>query len=630
VKNVDLGKQTLSLVRVSLSGVNLQGISGATISNGTLAIRFSTVNLAGGAPWTGTPYALTLDNVQVYTTGAKLTLTKGALDLKGSTTLRIGNTSSLQVNNGTGIPWGILDSSGGNKSRILNFGAITIAQAPGRRAAFRFSIGVGLVNGNGGVVTVGVPVLVTGSTTSYGNTQFEVLAGATLDLAGPNNSFLGNTELQGPGETILSGNASIATRASVTAEHLSIENKANLALDGTLKVAPGVTLFGLPLLGYPNLEWSSGAITGQGTLTVMPFATMSVPNPGGANRELLQGVTVSNFGKLEVNGARLDVKRAVIDNFGFMSIVGGLTSITDRPGFLPLRSKIINRGVISLSGAGAAGPNLSLTVINYTATAILYLVSGTVTIADYQHLAGRTFLATGTTLTVPAGLRIQSGSILSGFGTIVGNLINEGMVSPGWLPAEGPVFGTLTIQGSYQQSTSGNLVIKASGSGTNFTTDQLVVSGIATVAGTITFSPAAFTPPGPTTALVVVTASSVKGSFTALQGFVVGAYVLRTDYYPTAAPTQVRIVQSGLLAPAPTLTALSTSTGSTAGGTTIVVSGTDFTDTYAVLFNGVPALGFTVNSSTSVTAISPPLATGTYDIRVVTTYIPLFAPGHFR
>ncbi len=73
-----------------------------------------------------------------------------------------------------------------------------------------------------------------------------------------------------------------------------------------------------------------------------------------------------------------------------------------------------------------------------------------------------------------------------------------------------------------------------------------------------------------------------------------------------------------LSTPAPTVTGLGTSSGTTAGGTSIDITGTDFTGTTAVLFNGVAASSYTVNSATSITAFAPPLPVGTYDITVTT------------
>jgi hypothetical protein len=71
-------------------------------------------------------------------------------------------------------------------------------------------------------------------------------------------------------------------------------------------------------------------------------------------------------------------------------------------------------------------------------------------------------------------------------------------------------------------------------------------------------------------------------------------------------------------APAPTVTAVSPNSGSTAGGTSVTISGTNFTGANGVSFGGVPASGFTVNSATSITATSPPEAAGTIDVTVST------------
>ncbi len=73
-----------------------------------------------------------------------------------------------------------------------------------------------------------------------------------------------------------------------------------------------------------------------------------------------------------------------------------------------------------------------------------------------------------------------------------------------------------------------------------------------------------------------------------------------------------------LSTPAPAVTGLGTSSGTTAGGTSIDITGTDFTGATTVLFNGIAASSYTINSATSITAIAPPLLVGLYDITVTT------------
>lgn len=65
----------------------------------------------------------------------------------------------------------------------------------------------------------------------------------------------------------------------------------------------------------------------------------------------------------------------------------------------------------------------------------------------------------------------------------------------------------------------------------------------------------------------------------------------------------------------PTVTGVSPSSGPTTGGTSVTISGTNFTDATAVTFGGNPAASFTVNSATSITATAPAGA-GTVNVTV--------------
>ena len=69
---------------------------------------------------------------------------------------------------------------------------------------------------------------------------------------------------------------------------------------------------------------------------------------------------------------------------------------------------------------------------------------------------------------------------------------------------------------------------------------------------------------------------------------------------------------------APTVSSLGTTTGTTAGGTTVVVNGSGFTGADDVTFGGIDASSFVVNSDTQITAVAPPEAAGTVDVVVDT------------
>ena len=69
---------------------------------------------------------------------------------------------------------------------------------------------------------------------------------------------------------------------------------------------------------------------------------------------------------------------------------------------------------------------------------------------------------------------------------------------------------------------------------------------------------------------------------------------------------------------APTVTAVSPSSGPTAGGTTVTITGTNLSNASAVLFGTSNAASYAVNSATQITASSPSGTSSTVDITVVT------------
>jgi hypothetical protein len=66
------------------------------------------------------------------------------------------------------------------------------------------------------------------------------------------------------------------------------------------------------------------------------------------------------------------------------------------------------------------------------------------------------------------------------------------------------------------------------------------------------------------------------------------------------------------------VTGISPSSGSTAGGTTVTITGSGFTGATAVNFGSAAATGATVNTDSSITATSPAGSAGAVDVTVVT------------
>ena len=71
-------------------------------------------------------------------------------------------------------------------------------------------------------------------------------------------------------------------------------------------------------------------------------------------------------------------------------------------------------------------------------------------------------------------------------------------------------------------------------------------------------------------------------------------------------------------ASSPTVTGLAPKSGPPTGGTTVTIEGTNLTGATAVTFGSTAAASFTVTSTNSITAVSPPEPTGTVDVSVTT------------
>ena len=68
----------------------------------------------------------------------------------------------------------------------------------------------------------------------------------------------------------------------------------------------------------------------------------------------------------------------------------------------------------------------------------------------------------------------------------------------------------------------------------------------------------------------------------------------------------------------PVLALVSPNNGSTAGGTSVTLTGTNFTGATAVSFGGTAATGFIVNNATTITATTPAHAAGLVNVAVIT------------
>jgi hypothetical protein len=122
-------------------------------------------------------------------------------------------------------------------------------------------------------------------------------------------------------------------------------------------------------------------------------------------------------------------------------------------------------------------------------------------------------------------------------------------------------------------------------------------------------------------------ATAVKFGSTAAQSFTVNSDSSITAVAPAGTgAVDVTVTTPGGQSPTsqadmfayipPTVSSISPARGARTGGTKVTISGHDFTGATAVQFGGSAAKSFTVNSDTSITAVSPKAPVGTIDITV--------------
>jgi hypothetical protein len=200
---------------------------------------------------------------------------------------------------------------------------------------------------------------------------------------------------------------------------------------------------------------------------------------------------------------------------------------------------LIGRGSLATSGSapfkvtGAAvhtlnGPTISLTNLDLSGGS-LNLQAGTVNVADTITVGGGTTLASqGATINAPGAtldlsgtfqsgagsvtvgsMNVLAGGLLKGTGTLNGDVNNSaGTVSPGLSP------GILTINGNYVQGASGTLNMEIGGTIPGASGhDQLVVTGTATLGGTLNAGLINGFVPAATDSFTLLKANSVTGTF---------------------------------------------------------------------------------------------------------------------
>ncbi|MFC7379211.1 IPT/TIG domain-containing protein [Brevundimonas sp. GCM10030266] len=221
---------------------------------------------------------------------------------------------------------------------------------------------------------------------------------------------------------------------------------------------------------------------------------------------------------------------------------------------------------------------------------------GQATVRNATAIATRTSTA-GSDITLGSNVlnRINSLSAAGGGTLVIGAWAPQGVdyfgeFTSATLNGVAPVPPTITSLNPSAGPTTGTT---ASLQGTNFENPTLTVDGVSVTPNTTTTTAITFNLPAHAAGPVPVTVTTIGGTATATFTYV----------------------------NPPTVTAIAPQAGPTAGGTSVVITGTGFSGlsgASAVRFGSANATQYTVNSATQITAVAPANAPGVYDVRVTT------------
>jgi hypothetical protein len=497
-----------SLLTITSGTANFNTNSVATtdlvLSGGTLASR-GTVTVSGTLSWSagnmagGGTTVLPAGGVLNITGLASKGLNARTLNLAGSTTWTDNGTVTLQggstINNQTGATFEVqgdssLTSSGTPASVFSNAGTFTRSASVGTMtvscqfdSSGTVSVQSGVLNLRGGGTGTsvfqgsagttlrfgaGYTFTATSKLTSPGIVDFNagtINVGGTYDVSGTTSvsgattSFTGTLAGVGNTVTLSAGTADFGTTPITTA---------------ALNLAGGTLASGADFTVTVSLAWSGGAMSGGGTAVI----------PGGAT------LTVSGLASKQLSERNLSLAgNGVWKDNGTITMSGAATFNVQTGATLDLQGN----GTLSSSGSPASTLGNAGTLTRSTGagtftvnapcnnTGVVNAQSGTLRFtATYAQTAGTTRL-NGGILSTASFLDFQGG-LLTGAGTVNGNVKASAQVAPGLSP------GQLTVVGSYTNALTTLLSLELGGAGQGTGYDYVEITGRAWLDGMLSVS----------------------------------------------------------------------------------------------------------------------------------------------
>jgi autotransporter-associated beta strand protein len=482
------------------------GSSPVTLTPGTL---FNTANatISGNSADAGlTPATLT-----VFETIATLT---GTNSYTGGTIVDSGTLTTGSANLPTNGSVSLIDSNATGTPGVLIFN---------QSAAGTYG---GVISGTGSVTKVNTGTLTLTGTNTY--------TGATTVSAGTLQIGDGTTDGSIATSSAITNNAAVVFNLvgnQTTAQVISGTGTLTKTGAGTLTLTGANTYTGGTNLGAGTVAFTTGGLGNSGPVAFTGNATLQYG--AATTTDLSSRLAIGNgvTGTVDTNGNAVTFANdfGAASTGGFTKVGSGTLTLTGDKTYTGATT--VNGGTLQIGDGTTDGSIAASSAITNNAAVVFNLVGNQTTAQVISGTGSLTKTGAGTltlngantytggTLLNAGALALQGGSIgtttvasnafLRGNGSVSGNLINNGTVSPGFSP------GLILVAGNFTQGAGGTLVMEFA-SATSF--DQLLIGGTANLDGTLQLDTlGGFNPAGQSFTLLTAT-GGVSGAFTAITG----------------------------------------------------------------------------------------------------------------
>jgi hypothetical protein len=467
-----------------LDGTTLNNSGTATWIAGNIGtVNGSTFdNLAGAAfrAQSDATFNTTFNNVGTFTLAGSATTSIDTLNNSATVNLQSG---TLDVVNYTQTG-GVTDLGGSNTLNATNL--------TWTGGTFR----------NGGQVNALDTLFISGSNPL-------TLDGASLSNAGTGTWTAGNINTVN-GSTFNNLSSATFTAQSNAAFHTTFNNDGTFVSSGggtmsvdTLNNAGTLSLQG-GILNVTTYNQSGGFADLNGrTLKATDVTWTGGTIDNGGQLDVTQSLLINGVSSLELDRSTINNYRTATWTAGDINTINSGTfnnfpgSVFTAQSDAAFHTTFNNGGTLVLAG------NAVTSIDTLNNNGLVVLQSGTLNTNNYAQSAGATYLQ-GQTLGASGLVQILGGSLV-GSGTIDGNLLNNGQLTPG-------AIGILLVNGNYTQLWNGVLSVAIGGANPG-QFDQLQVSGTANLHGTLSASFTNGYSPGPSDSYAVVLYGTATSPF---------------------------------------------------------------------------------------------------------------------